>query len=299
MKLLTGIDKLKYLSLVVMIFFTLSLSAVLLLSTTTNVFNDVQGGQISEDGIAVPIIMYHSILKNSNELGKYVITPDEFESDLKYLKEHNYNAITMSDLVNYVYNGGDIPLKPIVITFDDGNLNNYLYGQPLLQKYGMRAVISIVGSYSEKFSVPPYPTKDPYYSFASWDQLRIMADSGYFEIQNHTYELHSVNKRDGAKRRAGEFFDDYRKLLIEDVGRLQQKLTEVTGVTPNTFTYPFGAISKESREILKELGFKAALTCAEGVNLINKNRKDPLFGLKRYNRPHGMTSERFFKKICP
>jgi len=282
-----------------MLFYTLILWIIFLLSETTNVFNEVQGGQITEDGIAVPIIMYHSILRHSKDLGKYVITPDEFESDLKYLKEHNYNAITMSDLVNYVYNGEDIPLKPVIITFDDGNLNNYLYGQPLLQKYGMKAVISIVGSYTDEFSVSPYPTNDPFYSFASWDQIKIISNSGYFEIQNHSYDLHKLDKRYGAKRRKGESIEDYRKLLTDDVGRLQQKLTEVTGVTPNTFTYPFGAISKESIEILKELGFKATLTCAEGVNLINKNRKDPLFGLKRYNRPHGITSEKFFKKICP
>ncbi len=289
----------KYTSLVLMIFFVLGLFSIITLSVTTNVFGNVQGGQITEEGIAVPIIMYHSLMNHSNSLGAYVITPGEFESDLKYLKEHNYNTINMTELINYVYNEGDIPLKPVIITFDDGNFNNYIYGQPLLEKYGMKAVISVVGSYSEKFSTPPYPTSDPYYAYASWDQIKVMGESGYFEIQNHTYNLHSTSRRNGAKRRSGESLEAYRELLTKDISKLQNKLTEVLGSAPNTFTYPFGAVSKESKEVLKTLGFKASLSCNEGVNLINKYKADPLFGLRRKNRPHGISSERFFKNFCP
>ncbi|HEX2926009.1 MAG TPA: polysaccharide deacetylase family protein [Ruminiclostridium sp.] len=288
----------KYISLVTMVLFVLSLSLILIFSATTDVFNDVQGGQITEDGIALPIIMYHSILKN-NHLGKYVITPTEFENDLKYLKEHNYSTINMTDLINYVYNNGDIPLKPVIITFDDGNLNNYIYGQPILQKYNMKAVLSIIGSYTETFSKEPYPTNDPLYAHVSWDQIRNISNSGYFEIQNHSYYLHSLNRRSGAKRKKGEPLESYRSALVNDIGKLQDKLTEVTGITPNTFTYPYGAISKESKDILKEMGFKASLSCLEGVNIINKAKADTLFGLKRKNRPHGVSSAAFFKNFCP
>ncbi len=294
-----NLKNIKYISLVLMIFFILSLFSVITLSVTTNVFGNVQGGEITEDGIAVPIVMYHSLMKHSKSLGAYVITPTEFENDLKYLKEHNYTAINMTELINYVYNDGDIPLRPVIITFDDGNFNNYIYGQPLLQKYGMKAVISVVGSYSERFSTPPLPTSDPYYAYASWDQIKVMGESGYFEIQNHTYNLHSTGKRNGAKRRSGESLEAYRNLLISDLSKLQNKLAETTGITPNTFTYPFGAVSKESKEILKELGFKASLSCNEGVSLVNKYQSDTLFGLRRKNRPHGVSSERFFKNFCP
>lgn len=298
MKLLSGKNLLKYIVPVFTTLFILIISSVIIYSSTTSTFTEVQGGQITEDGIAVPIIMYHSILKNSH-LGKYVITPEEFENDIRYLSEHKYNSITMTDLVNYVYNNGDIPLNPVIITFDDGNLNNYLYGQPVLKKYNMKAVVSIIGSFTEAFSKEPYPTSDPAYAHVSWDQIKAMSDSGYFEIQNHSYDLHHISKRNGAKRRKGESLESYRNMLVSDVMKLQNKLTIACGITPNTFTYPFGAISKESNEIIKEMGFKATLTCSEGVNLINKEKKDPLYGLKRYNRPHGIPTEKFFKKICP
>ncbi|WP_244648337.1 polysaccharide deacetylase family protein [Ruminiclostridium herbifermentans] len=267
------------------------------------VFNETEAESITEDGIRVPIIMYHSIMKKSPELGKYVITPAEFENDLIYLKNHGYSTINMTDLINYVHNDGELPAKPVIITFDDGNLNNYIYGKPLLEKYQMKAVISIVGIYSDQFSstyasTPP-PTSNPDYAYASWDQIKEMSNSGYFEIQNHTYNLHSTEKRKGAQRLKGEPLEVYTNVLTSDIGMLQDKLAEVTGIRPNTFTYPFGSISKESTDILKKLGFKATLSCAGGVNIINKNKEDVLFRLKRNNRPHGKSSESFFKNICP
>ena len=292
-----------YIGIVIFAFCITCFSVFSFLSMSKAVFNDTEAGKITGDGIRVPIIMYHSILKKSHEIGKYVITPTEFENDLIYLKKHEYSTINMSELIDYVYNNAELPPKPVIITFDDGNLNNYIYGKPLLQKYEMKAVISIVGKYSEQFSSTltstTSPTNNPDYAYASWDQIKEMSDSGYFEIQNHTYNLHSTKKRNGIKRIKGEPLEDYCDVLTSDIGMLQDKLTEVTGTRPNTFTYPFGSISNESKDVLKNLGFKATLSCAEGVNIINKNKEDALYRLKRNNRPHGISSANFFKKICP
>lgn len=285
-----------YIAVVIAVLFVLSTSFVFVLSETTDVFNNTEG----DDAIAVPIVMYHSIMKKSPELGKYVITVTEFENDIKCLKDRGYSAITMTELINYVYNNAALPKKPVIITFDDGNLNNYLYGKPILEKYKMKAVLSVIGKYSEAFSGTPPPTSDPAYSHVSWNQIKEINDSGYFEIQNHTYNLHSITKkRNGAKRNKGESLENYRAALTQDIVKLQNKLTEVTGTAPNTFTYPYGSISRESKDILKELGFKATLSCTEGVNLISRNQPEQLFGLKRKNRPHGVSTITFFKKLCP
>lgn len=285
-----------YIAVVAAVLLVLGTSFIFVLSKATEVFSNTE----DKDGIPVPIVMYHSIMKKSPELGKYVITAAEFENDIRYLKDRGYSAITMTELINYVYNNAVIPQKPVIITFDDGNLNNYLYGKPILEKYGMKGVLSVIGKYSEAFSQTPSPTGDPAYAHVSWDQIKEINASGYFEIQNHTYNLHSITKkRNGAKRNKGESLEAYRTVLTEDVVKLQNKLAEVTGITPNTFTYPYGSISKESKDILKGLGFKATLSCTEGVNLISRNQPEQLFGLKRKNRPHGIATETFFKKLCP
>lgn len=291
---------LKYVSLAITLLFIFGISFIWAIAIPTDALIDMNPAEIANENITVPIIMYHSVLKTSKEMGKYVITPTEFENDCNYLKSHGYSTITMTELINYVYNDAKLPPKPVIITFDDGNLNNYIYCKPILQKYEMKGVISIIGKYSESFSKSPPPTNDPRYAHVSWDQIKEMNDSGYFEIQNHAYNLHSITKkRNGAKRNKGESVEHYKDMLTSDIVKLQDKLTEVTGTTPNTFTYPYGALSKESKSILKELGFKASLSCTEGVNIINRNKPDILFGLKRNNRPHGISTQTFFKKICP
>lgn len=248
-----------------------------------------------EEGIKVPIIMYHSILKDTKRSGKYIITPNVLEEDLQYIFNHNYTTITMSDLINYVYNNTPLPQKPIMITFDDGHYNNLGYAVPLLEKYNMKAVISVVGSYTDTFSKTDEANLN--YSYLRWKDIKELMDSGTIEFQNHTDNLHSsTNGRMGCSKKSYESNESYTKLLSKDLMSLQKKFQENTGYTPNTFTYPFGSISKASLPVIKNLGFKASLSCASGINNITK---DPncLYCLKRNNRASGISSNDFFKKI--
>ena len=87
-----------------------------------------------EDSVRVPILMYHSILKDSARQGKYVISPAVLAADLDALQVKGYTAITVSDLLAYVQDGADLPEKPVMITFDDGYYNNYIYAYPLLKQ---------------------------------------------------------------------------------------------------------------------------------------------------------------------
>ncbi|HEX2927095.1 MAG TPA: polysaccharide deacetylase family protein [Ruminiclostridium sp.] len=289
---------LKYVALVVIVLFVMTIPVVIILSFTTSVFDDAFGGLEKQSGIRVPIVMYHGILQKSKDLGKFVITPTEFENDVKYLKDHGYDSVSMTDLINYVYNDADLPPKPVVLSFDDGFYNNYIYATPILEKYQMKAVISIVGKYSDESTKAA--DNNVGYSYLTWEQIKNMSDSGYFEIQNHTYNLHMIgSKRRGATKRNGESIEAYKTLLNSDIGKTQERLTKATGIVPNTFTYPYGFVSKDSVPILKEMGFKATLSCDEGVNFIDKNKTDILFGLKRENRPHGISTGNFFRKFCP
>lgn len=105
-----------------------------------------------EDSVRVPILMYHSILRDSARQGKYVISPAVLAADLDALQEKGYTAVTVSDLLAYVQDGADLPEKPVMITFDDGYYNNYIYAYPLLKQRGMKAVVSIIGSQTALFT---------------------------------------------------------------------------------------------------------------------------------------------------
>lgn len=247
-----------------------------------------------QDCVHLPILMYHSVLKDTARSGTYVVTPTQLESDMQYLKQHGYETVVMQDLIDYVDGVGELPAQPVILTFDDGYYNNLTYVLPLLQKYGMCAVISVVGRYTELFSDTPDP--NPNYGHLSFDEIRSLADTGCVEIQNHSYDMHSLTGRQGSSQQKGESDQAYHKVFCEDVSHLQTLLSNRCGLAPTTFTYPFGLIGDGTVNCLQELGFRASLTCFEKQNCIVAGDSDCLFGLGRYNRPAKYTTEAYMQK---
>jgi len=245
----------------------------------------------SRPSIRLPVIMYHKVLKNKDSLGKYTISPSELENDLIYLKEEGYTTVTVEDLVAFVYNGINLPEKPIMLTFDDGYFSYYTYVLPLLEKYEIKAVMSIIGEYVDVSSEDSNP--NPY---LNWTQVTELSESPYVEIQNHTYAMHKIAERKGCTIVTGESYDEYKKVILNDVGYLQLLIRGKTGYTPRAFTYPFGFTCKESKEILKEMGFLASLSSNYGVNILT-GYEDELYELKRINRPSGINRNEFFNLI--
>lgn len=242
----------------------------------------------AEEPVEVPIIMYHEV--NKNNLTKLGVTPATLEKDLKYLRDNGYETISMTQLIQYVKGGAPLPEKPILLTFDDGYYNNYVYAYPLAQKYGDKIVISVIGKSAQDFS--EVKDENLRYGHASWEQIAEMIQSGCVEIQNHTYNMHKItNGRAGCQKKRGESIATYTQAITKDIGTCQELIEQNTGWSPNTFTYPYGRVSEESVEIIKSMGFQATLTCKNGINRITRD-PECLFGLRRISRANGSTLEK-------
>lgn len=250
--------------------------------------------EVSEE-IFVPVIMYHSLLKDPARAGDYVVSPETFKADMTYLLDNGYTTVFVSDLVDYVENGADLPSKPVVVTFDDGYYNVMEYVYPFMLENNIKGVMNVVGAYSEKSTAED--EHNPAYSYLTWEEISELEQSGVFEIGNHTYDMHSIGVRSGCKKKYGENTDTYRTAIKEDIGGLQEILTEKSGVTPVTFAYPYGFISEESVPILHEMGFKALLTCYEKPNYISRDDPECLLHINRYNRPANVSTEEFMEKL--
>ncbi len=245
--------------------------------------------------IKLPVIMYHFIFKNPGNKNRFIVSEKTFENDLKYIQHNGFTTVFVRDLIDYTENKKELPQKPILLTFDDGAYNNYLYAFPLAQKYGAKFVFSPIGKEAEKYD--KIKEENPSYSYTNWEKIAEMAKSGLVEIQNHTYNMHGSKKpRIGCTKAQNENDEKYKEKLTEDLLRAQKLIEEKTGITPAAFFYPFGAISDGSEEIIKALGFKATFDCENKMNFISK---DPscLFRLHRFLRPPGISSEEFFQKI--
>lgn len=251
----------------------------------------------AETGPEFAIIMYHHISPKKSIWNDFVISDRQFESDLKYLRDRGYESITITQLIKHLDCGEPLPEKPVMITFDDGFESLYSYALPLLKEYGMTAVVSVVGKYADDFTQNSDHNLN--YSHLTWVQIYELQKSGIIEIQNHTYDLHynTSRRRKGSKKVPGESNEHYRELLTADLTKLQHKIHDYTGWTPNTFAYPFGFISPESVDIIKSLGFRATLTCRSKKVRVRYDSSDWLYSLGRFNRPHGPSSAEFFKKV--
>ncbi len=247
------------------------------------------------EAVEVPIIMYHSILKDTSRSGKYIVTPSTVTNDIKYLKANGYTFVSVEELINYTMSQGELPEKPVMLTFDDGCYNNYGYIKPILEKYDAKAVFSIVGSYTDEYSKSNIANMT--YGYMRWTDIYDLFLSSRIEVGNHSYDFHSNDKgRNGAMKKSGEDSESYKNIFRADTEKMQNRCMEKTGFTPYIYTYPFGSACPESEEVLKEMGFKSSLSCNEGVNLITRD-PECLFMLKRYNRPSDINTGDFFAKI--
>ena len=176
-----------------------------------------------------------------------------------------------------------------MLTFDDGNYNNYTKAYPVLKKQNAKGIIFAVGTFTEK--AEQEKQQSSYYSTLRKNQLNELAKSGVMEIGCHTYGFHQMTSaRQGVKKKSGETLSAYRAALSKDF----QKFCETMENTANTayFAYPFGVYSTETPALLKENGVRLAFTCNEGTNRLTRSSNRYL--LKRYNRPSGISSEAFF-----
>lgn len=258
--------------------------------------HEVRQASKADTAVLLPVAMYHSVTDVGDSPGQYVISPSMLENDLNYLSEHGYTTVTVNDLIAYVMDGASLPEKPVMLTFDDGYYNNYCNAYPLLQKYDMRAVLSSVGALTEQFSQTDDLEEHEAWSYCTRAELKEMADSGVIEMQNHSYNFHTLDQRKGCLRKSGENTETYRAMFIDDTQQAQDLFTEIGIAKPICYTYPYGALNEETEELIGQCGFTVSLSCEEGIASIVH---DPacLRRIRRFNRDGRVTSEQFWGKV--
>ncbi len=250
--------------------------------------------EIDENSVKLPIIMYHSVLKDKASQNDYVVSPELFESDLKYFKDNDYTTVTVNDLIDYVYANKPLPEKCVMLTFDDGYYNNYKYVFPLLKKYNAKAVISPIAKLSEDYT--KVGEENASYGHLIESNIKEMDDSGLVEFQNHSYNMHTLSPRKGIGKKYRETDEEYKSAITEDITKAQTYLEKVTGKVPKAFVYPFGEENSTSLSVLKENGFLATLNCTEKLNYISKS-PDSLYELGRFRRDNSESTAVLMEKI--
>lgn len=202
----------------------------------------------------VPVLMYHYISPkefNKEPGNKSVINLEAFEQGMDYLHEQGYYSASLSELEQYVRGQISLPAKSVVITFDDGYQNNYIYAYPILKTYGFKAAIFVIGSKIEEETQNFDPTKKTYLS-----KEEIHAARDVFEFHSHTYNLHYKGfQKCGVAASAG--LDS--TLIQADIDKMKEN-----GVDSPYFAYPYGEKSQQMIYELQENGYRMAFTVRQG-----------------------------------
>ncbi|WP_315119206.1 polysaccharide deacetylase family protein [uncultured Clostridium sp.] len=216
--------------------------------------------------LSIPVLMYHSI--SNDEKGLFSVKKDTFYEHMKYLKDNNYETLTLEELYNHLTNEIPFSDKSVVITFDDGYADNYVNAYPILKEFGLKATIFQITNYIDSGS-----------SFLNSDQLKELSSNG-IDIESHTTDHSKLAKlsKDDRLKKLKESKDLLEKLLDKKVDYI---------------AYPFGKYNKEVIEDVKEAGYKMVFTTRMGFSNINNG----LYELKRVFISGYTGIERFEKRI--
>ncbi len=153
--------------------------------------------------------MYHYISRWKNPIA---VSPDLFEEHCAAIASKGWQGIGLDDAENFFLQGRPLPKKSVLITFDDGFLDNYVYAYPILKKYGHKGTVFAVTGKLEDGA--PRPTLEqvwdgtcraedlprvdaPYLPhalgfderhdlFLNWDEARLMEQSGVMRVSSHS-----------------------------------------------------------------------------------------------------------------
>ncbi len=178
---------------------------------------------------------------------------DEFEKDLIDLKNQGYVTVTSKEVIDYINNAVPLPEKAVMLTIDGARRGAYEYAYPLLQKYGMRAVLSVMGGDIDSAAEVSQGSA----AYCSWNELAEMEASGCFELAAQGYNINNVsdsnaNNRDGVLKLEYESMEEYIKALSGDITLINNKLSGLSGQIPVIFTYPSASRDSVSDSVLTQ-----------------------------------------------
>ncbi|WP_456382692.1 polysaccharide deacetylase family protein [Hydrogenimonas sp.] len=237
----------------------------------------------------VNILTFHHVSPHRDIM---TIPPDIFEKTVARLSER-YTFISYEAFRAFCFEGKPLPKKPILLTFDDGYLDNFLFAFPILKKYGIPAVLFVVTGMVERADrnrkeLPCIKSHkelernpDPRL-FVNTSEIRTMESSGLMEIESHTV-THFVCK--------GKPFETVYEEMERsfDFIRTHTRPKERYG-----FCWPRGAFDETALEAIEKSPYDFAFSTIDGAF----HRGDDLYTIRRVDcSSYDGDPDRYFARI--
>ncbi len=221
----------------------------------------------------VPILCYHQIRdwRGSDSKGAkdYIIPVASFREQMQMLADSGYHTILPDQLYAYLTKGAALPTKPVMLTFDDGDLDQYETALPILDKHGFKGAFFIMTVAIGRRGKQPYMDKA---------QIKDLSDKGH-TVGAHTWDHHNVKKYQG---------DDW-KIQVEEP---KAKLEAITGKPVKYFAYPFGLWNHAVLPEIQKRGYTAAFTLAD-----KRDDDMPLYTIRRIIAGGQWSAKTFYRNM--
>ncbi|MDP2990996.1 MAG: polysaccharide deacetylase family protein [Kiritimatiellota bacterium] len=231
--------------------YTLVVAGIILLALVVALGLAVQRLRESHRTRAVPILMYHKIGAIANNA--WWVPTGVFERQLRALRNQGYSTVLPDAIVNHHKAGQRLPPKSVMITFDDGYRDSLALAEPLLKKYGFRAVVYLITD-----TVAETPGTRRQYEgvdVLTWPEIKAMQQRGTFVFGGHSHRHQNLAVVDDP-------YPDIRECYL----RLRRQ-----GIRqPFSFCYPHGQYNARTIAAVKRAGFRSAMACEDRVALTGK-----------------------------
>ena len=213
----------------------------------------------------IPILFYHKINypnPESTEQCLYV-TPKDFEKQMNFLKKWNYMPVSIDDVVASTRREKKFPQRPVVITFDDGYLDNYTYAFPIMKNLGFTGTVFLTTDAVGKTIAFDESKEKVAEKFMSWEDAKKMQAFGF------SFGSHSCTHKRMAKLTDEEAWDE--------ITKSKQIIEENLSQPAKYFCYPYGDYNENIRNFTAQAGYKGACTTKRGIN----HTPETIFELRR------------------
>jgi peptidoglycan/xylan/chitin deacetylase (PgdA/CDA1 family) len=193
------------------------------------------------------ILQYHHVSDTTPKSTS--ITPTQFEVHLKYLQEHSFNVVPLSQIINKIKNQQPLKDKTVAITFDDAYIDVLTHAKPLLDQFNYPFTIFVNPAIINRNEGTINKVKSSHY--LSWEQLKSLADEGII-IANHGFEHDSMTRiTDDLTQK--QWLAKQTELLLKAENIIKEKV----GQSWRYFAYPYGEYSPAIQNWIKENDFIA------------------------------------------
>jgi len=204
-------------------------------------------------GDGVPVLMYHWVNHDiGDRLRLYGVRPGAFESQVRRLRAAGYRAVSLGDLRSHLRRKTTLPARSVVLTFDDGYLDNIEHAAPVLEAAGWSATVFVVTERLGGVNEWDLHAGDPPRRLMTWEDARRL-DGTVFRFEPHTRTHPFLDRVD--RTRAQDEILGSKKRLEDELGREAE-----------AFSYPHGAYDDEAEAVVRDAGFLAAVTDVWGLN---------------------------------